>query len=219
MVMVATQTMTCFFEASNPLSNWHPAPFMYRGIEFGNTEQFMMYCKAKLFNDHETAEKILRAKTPKEHKALGRQVRNFDESLWNEKCEGYVRIGCLEKFRQNPSLAKVLLDTGSSELVEASPYDKIWGVGLAANDPRIHDKAQWRGQNRLGKVLTQVRGALAQEMAPKSALPSMCQQADKAANVLVNPTSAEEAERWLDGPTYAHEDQQVKKPKGASLGM
>lgn len=164
MVMVATRGMTCFFEASAPLSNWHPARFTYRGIEFGNTEQFMMYCKAKLFNDHETAEKILRTTTPKEQKALGRQVRNFDERLWSEKCDGYVLVGCLEKFRQNPTLAKILLDTGTTELVEASPYDKIWGVGLSANDPRIQDKNQWRGQNRLGKVLMQVRETLVQEL-------------------------------------------------------
>lgn len=156
--------MTFFFKADSPLSNWYPAPFKYKDIEFKNTEQFMMYCKAKLFNDHEIAQKILQASSPKEHKALGRQVRNFDDKLWNENCERYVRIGCLEKFRQNPELAVFLFNTGNTELVEASPFDRIWGVGLSSSDPRILDKKQWRGQNKLGKILTQVREVLLQEL-------------------------------------------------------
>lgn len=155
--------MTCFFGADSPLSNWHPARFTFHGRQFANTEQFMMYCKAMLFGDTEIADKILQAKTPKEQKALGRKVRNFDEKIWTAKCEKFVRIGCLEKFKQNPDLANSLMDTGSTELVEASPYDRIWGVGLSANDPRICDRAQWRGENRLGKVLMQVREALAAE--------------------------------------------------------
>ncbi len=163
MVMVVTQGMTVFFESSCPFSNWHPATFRFRGIEFNCTEQFMMFCKAKLFKDEETARKILLAKTPREQKALGRAVRNFEQGTWDAKCEGYVRVGCLEKFRQNPAMGKVLLDTMGTELVEASPTDRIWGVGLSAHDPRIVVKALWRGENRFGKVLMQVRETLFNE--------------------------------------------------------
>ncbi len=120
----------------------------------------MMYCKAKIFHDDVSAEKILNATTPKQHKALGRSVSGFDSSLWDEKCEHYVYVGAMAKFGQNPHLLKFLLGTGDTQLVEASPYDKIWGVGLAASDPRIHDESRWRGANRLGKVLTQVRAEL-----------------------------------------------------------
>ncbi len=93
--------MTFFFGAENPLSNWHPAGFTVNGVDFRNNEQFMMYCKAKLFGDDECAAKILRAETPREHKALGRSVRGFEESKWAQKCEHYVFVGSLAKFRQN----------------------------------------------------------------------------------------------------------------------
>lgn len=110
-----------------------------------------------MFGDEENALKILSAKTAREHKALGRQVKGFIESMWKEKREIYVRIGCHAKFSQNPDLLKFLLDTKGTELVEASPFDKIWGVGLAASDKRIHDKANWIGMNLLGNILMNVR--------------------------------------------------------------
>jgi len=154
------QGMTFFFGAENPLSNWHPAKFIVNNIQFCNNEQFMMYCKAKLFGDNETAKEILTATTPREHKALGRKVKLFDEELWSTKREIYVRRGCLAKFMQNPDMLNFLLNTKDTELVEASPYDKIWGVGLAESNPLINDKSNWKGLNLLGKVLMQVRGEL-----------------------------------------------------------
>jgi hypothetical protein len=155
-----THQMTFFFSKDNPLSNWHASTFTVKGITFCNNEQFMMYCKAKLFNDEECAANILHAKDPSEHKALGRQVKGFINSDWEKRREHYVRIGCHAKFSQNPKMLKFLLDTGDTELVEASPYDRIWGVGLSANNPLIHDKANWRGLNLLGKVLMLVRAEL-----------------------------------------------------------
>lgn len=148
--------MTFFFGSENPLSNWHPAEFVVKGVRFVNTEQYMMYCKAKLFGDEEIALKIINAKTPRDHKALGRQVRGFDDSKWNKKRECYVRTGCYAKFSQNPDMFKFLIETNGTELVEASPYDLIWGVGLAANNPAIHDKKNWLGMNLLGDCLMQV---------------------------------------------------------------
>lgn len=149
--------MTLFFGAENPLSNWHPAKFTVNGVEFCNNEQFMMFCKAKLFGDEDCARKILLAKTPREQKALGRQVGGFDEAVWMSKCEHYVFVGSLAKFQQNPLMGDYLIGTGESELVEASRYDCIWGVGLSADDPRIYDKSKWKGENKLGKVQMRVR--------------------------------------------------------------
>lgn len=153
-------TMTFFFGAENPLSNWHPARFTVKGKVFCNNEQFMMYCKAKLFGDEECAEQILSASSPRVHKALGRTVRGFDAARWEEKCEFYVYTGSLAKFTQNPALAAYLLGTGDNELVEASPYDRIWGVGLAQSDSRINDKSLWPGKNKLGQIQMKVRARL-----------------------------------------------------------
>lgn len=154
------EEFTFFFSAQNPFSNWYPAQFTVNGVTFCNNEQFMMYCKAKLFGDEEIAKKILETTNPREHKAMGRKVKGFSEAVWDAKCELYVQKGCHAKFSQNPHLLQLLLDTEGTELVEASPYDRIWGVGLAASDPRILDKKNWLGQNRLGSVLMRVRDDL-----------------------------------------------------------
>ena len=151
---------TYFFGKENPLSNWHPAAFTIKGIEFGNVEQFMMYCKAMLFKDEDTARKILSNSDPKTVKALGRSVKGFDEKIWVSKREIYVEKGCLAKFSQNQDKMDFLLMTEGTFLVEASPYDRIWGVGLAANDPKINDRESWRGLNLLGQVLERVRTRL-----------------------------------------------------------
>lgn len=154
------QGMTLFFGAEDALSNWHPAQFTYRGVEFSSVEQFMMYSKARLFNDDETARKILSAAEPRQQKRLGREVRDFDETVWITKRKAIVTVGCREKFWQNPPLGEVLLRTDDTLLVEASPYDRIYGVGLAWNDPRIRDVGQWQGLNLLGEVLMEVRAWL-----------------------------------------------------------
>ena len=111
---LAMPKMTMFFGAENPLSNWHPARFVVSDVEFHNAEMFMMYCKARLFGDEQTAKQILVAKTPREHKALGRQVKGFDEGMWNQKRELYVRNGCYAKFSQNPHLRQFLLETAGT---------------------------------------------------------------------------------------------------------
>ncbi|MBA9859842.1 NADAR family protein [Ralstonia insidiosa] len=154
------QGMTLFFGAEDALSNWHPAQFTYRGVEFTSVEQFMMYSKARLFSDDQTARKILSSREPREQKRLGREVRGFDEAVWITKRKPIVTVGCREKFWQNPLLGEVLLGTDDTLLVEASPYDRIYGVGLAWNDPRIRDVSQWQGLNLLGEVLMEVRSWL-----------------------------------------------------------
>ncbi|PEH40476.1 hypothetical protein CRM94_17335 [Burkholderia gladioli] len=160
--------ITLFFGADDALSNWHRAGFEYRGVRFNCVEQFMMYSKAMLFEDRTTAKSILAAPDPRSQKKLGREVQGFDERVWAAKREAIVTVGCREKFRQNSELADTLLATGDTVLVEASPYDCIWGVGLAWNDPLILDPQNWRGRNLLGQALTTVRSLLRQERSSNS---------------------------------------------------
>lgn len=120
----------------------------------------MMYTKAMLFGDTVTANKILHTNSPKLQKALGRAVKGYDDAVWVEKRMRMVYIGCFSKFQQNPELLKMLFSTGNTTLVEASPYDTVWGVGLSAEDPNIVHPENWKGANLLGEVLTQVRADL-----------------------------------------------------------
>lgn len=108
-----------------------------------------------------TEQQILMTESPKEHKRLGRAVSGFDDSVWNEaRCE-IVRSANIAKFSQNPELKKLLLETGDRAFVEASPFDKIWGIGLTANKPAAYDRTRWKGLNLLGDILNEVRNTLA----------------------------------------------------------
>jgi ribA/ribD-fused uncharacterized protein len=151
---------TLFFSERDPFSNWFRCDFTVKGISFNCGEQYMMYAKARLFDDLDMAERILAAVHPKEQKALGRKIRGFDEATWEERRLGILRAGLLEKFRQNDEIGQLLLSTQGTILVEASPYDRIWGVGLGASDPKIIDPKNWRGSNLLGQVLMQIRNDL-----------------------------------------------------------
>ncbi|HEY0255035.1 MAG TPA: NADAR family protein, partial [Kofleriaceae bacterium] len=154
------KTYTFFFTESSPFSQWYPCAFTVEGVRFNCAEQYMMYGKAKLFGDEEMLNRILAATHPKQHKALGRKVKGFDDKRWTANRETIVAAGSRAKFTQNEELKRVLLATKNTELVEASPYDKIWGIGLSAEDPKAQDPRKWRGQNLLGKILTQLRDEL-----------------------------------------------------------
>lgn len=146
-----------FWSNKSPFSNWYKADFEINGIKFNCTEQYMMYHKAILFSDTEIAERILKTASQSKQKALGRQVKNFIGSTWNENCKQIVYEGNKAKFLQNENLLKHLLKTEGKTLVEASPVDAIWGIGLAEGDPRAKNRHTWRGKNWLGEVLTQLR--------------------------------------------------------------
>lgn len=151
---------TLFFGAKDALSNWHPCRFSYHGVDFSSVEQFMMFSKARLFGDDEASAAILATRHPKDQKAIGRKVKGFELAAWEAKREAIVYVGCREKFAQNPGLRSLLLATAPTELVEASPYDRIWGVGLGERDPLILDRANWQGANLLGVALMRARDTL-----------------------------------------------------------
>ncbi|EDQ91664.1 uncharacterized protein MONBRDRAFT_14693 [Monosiga brevicollis MX1] len=133
------------------------------GRTFSCVEQYMMYRKAILFGDAEYAEAIMEATTPREHKALGRHVRNFDEETWKAHRREIVRSGVLLKFAQNPELkAELLSHPAHTVFVEASPRDRIWGIGLDVKNPACHDPQKWRGLNLLGQALTEAAEQLRQ---------------------------------------------------------
>ncbi len=131
--------------------------------EFCCAEQFMMAAKAVLFQDWKILDSIMQSKNPKQIKALGRKVNHFNEKVWNQNCQTIVYQANLAKFSQNEELKKLLLATGSSILAEASPYDKIWGIGLTSKDKRAQNPKQWLGTNWLGQALMKVRTELAKK--------------------------------------------------------
>ena len=164
----ATGTMPdirAFWQATNPLSQWHPAPFTVNGVTYPTAEHWMMAAKAHLFGDMAALELVMAADTPKAAKAAGRTVAGFDETLWAARRRDYVTAGNVHKFTAHPHLAEALTCTGTSVLVEASPHDLIWGAGLAANDPAIRNPKQWPGLNLLGFALMDVRDILNQRTA------------------------------------------------------
>ena len=139
------------------LSNWYAAEFTYKGHEFANSEQAFMWEKAILFSDNEIANKILKTSDPRKVKALGRKVKNFDSITWDDHKYNLMVDVNYEKYKQNPDMLEKLLKTGDSEIVEASPFDKIWGIGLDEEQAIKTDPQNWPGQNLLGLVLMELR--------------------------------------------------------------
>lgn len=146
-------TKSCF-------SQWFPFQFEENGIEYKTAEHYMMVGKAKLFNDNEILEKILKSDSPNQAKSLGRKVKNFDPKLWNEQKYEIVKRANLLKFSQNQKFKDFLLSTNDKILVEASPYDTIWGIGMLETDPKAENPLQWNGENLLGFALMEVRDLL-----------------------------------------------------------
>ncbi|KAK1585631.1 uncharacterized protein LY79DRAFT_557955 [Colletotrichum navitas] len=143
---------------------WARDPFTSSSppVTFKTAEHYMMYGKALLFGDGDAARAVLRTDHPREVKALGRRVRGFNEALWKSHRERIVREGNLLKFRCAPELREKLLATGERELIEASPRDRVWGIGFSPEEAPSTDRRLW-GLNLLGKVLMEVRAALREE--------------------------------------------------------
>ncbi len=142
------------------LSNWFPSPFVIEDITCPTAEHYLMAAKARLFGDESRYQAILEADNPGKAKSLGREVTGFDEQTWVQHRTAIMLTACRAKFEQNPDMAAFLCRTGERILIEASPLDAIWGIGLAADDPRAQHPSQWPGLNLLGFVLMQVRREL-----------------------------------------------------------
>ncbi|WP_030910861.1 NADAR family protein [Streptomyces sp. NRRL F-5126] len=143
------------------LSQWWPSPFTVDGVEYATAEHWMMAGKARLFADAEAERAVLAAGHPSQAKKAGRLVRGFDEDVWQRERFALVVAGSMHKFGGDAALRGFLLATGGRVLVEASPLDRVWGIGLAADDERAGDPARWRGGNLLGFALMEARGRLA----------------------------------------------------------
>ncbi|MFJ3897770.1 MULTISPECIES: NADAR family protein [unclassified Streptomyces] len=142
------------------LSQWWPSPFTVDGVTYATAEHWMMAGKARLFGDGDALARVLAAGHPSQAKKAGRLVRGFDEEVWARERFGIVVEGSLRKFSADAELRGFLLGTGERVLVEASPVDRVWGIGLAADDVAAGDPERWRGPNLLGFALMAARGVL-----------------------------------------------------------
>lgn len=157
---------TFFWKDKDVFSQWHKAGFTIDGVHFKTAEHFMMWKKAMQFGDADSAEKVLKSGHPSEAKKIGRAVKGFDKYEWEQNCKRFVYEGNYAKFTQNKTLLKALMDTGDTLLVEASPYDAIWGIGLVEEDAKKMPESEWPGTNWLGSILTQLRNDLRSKQTP-----------------------------------------------------
>jgi ribA/ribD-fused uncharacterized protein len=141
-------------------SQWHPCTFEFVGVTYNCAEQAMMNQKALFFGDIESSIEIMKSKSPSVQKSIGRKVSNFDPKLWSEACLEIVTQINVSKFNQNPKMKKQLIELGDREIVEASPYDKIWGIGMKDTHPDILDRDKWQGQNLLGIAIMEAKKRL-----------------------------------------------------------
>lgn len=148
-----TVTSACF-------SQWYESSFQINGVTYKTTEHWMMAQKALLFENHDIYQKIIHSNKPGEAKDLGRTVSGFDEQIWNKHRSRIVMIGNIHKFNQNETLGAYLLNTKTRILVEASPVDSIWGIGLTRESKDAKDVYAWRGLNLLGFALMETRDFL-----------------------------------------------------------
>ena len=153
---IVTGNGLCLFWTAWP-SNWQSSPMLIDSVRYSCVEQYMMAMKARLFGDRATLKKIMATQIPKVQKQLGREVKGFNPEVWSEVAYEVVLRATVEKYRQNPKLLILLQASGDLEFVEASPLDTIWGIGLSADNPDALDKSKWKGQNLLGKAITQAK--------------------------------------------------------------
>lgn len=143
-------TKSCF-------SQWYDCKFSVDGVEYSTAEQYMMSQKALLFGDRKIYTEIMNAGHPNEYKALGRKISGFDEKIWVQHRTDIVTRGNVAKFSQNQELKRFLISTNNRILVEASPYDKIWGIGMKSDAPECEKPDRWKGLNLLGFCLMEAR--------------------------------------------------------------
>lgn len=150
-------TKSCF-------SQWWDCKFTVDDVEYHTAEQYMMAQKAILFGDKAVHAEIMAAGHPKQFKALGRKISGFNQDVWDKNCCDIVVRGNVAKFSQNEDLKAFLLNTNQRVLVESSPYDRIWGIGMGADDPKAENPALWNGTNFLGFCLMEVRDIIREQL-------------------------------------------------------
>lgn len=148
-----------FYSYKSIFSNFHPAKFELDRKKFENSEQAYQYLKAKYFGDQEKANEILEAKSPLETKRIAKKIKGFNKHKWMNVAFEIMKRVLLAKFTKEP-FRTALLETGNKTLVECSPFDKIWGLGMDAKNPDIYDMSKWKGTNLLGKALMTTRDSL-----------------------------------------------------------
>ena len=146
-----------FWRTESPYSQFHPATFSIEDTKYSCAEQFMMSSKARIFDDPKSLASIMNTKVPAVMKKLGRGVENFDPDIWKMCCRQFVQEGNIAKFSQSAILLEELLSTGDRYLAEASPMDKIWGIGMAENNPLAKNPNNWKGTNWLGEAVNLVK--------------------------------------------------------------
>jgi len=153
---IVTGNGLCLFWTAWP-SNWQSSPMLIDSVRYSCVEQYMMAMKARLFGDRATLKKIMATQIPKAQQQLGREVNGFNPEAWSEVAYEVVLRATVEKYRQNPKLLILLHRAGDLEFVEASPEDVIWGIGLGTGNSDALDRTKWKGQNLLGKAITQAK--------------------------------------------------------------
>jgi len=138
-------------------SQWYKSDFTIGDITYSSAEQYMMANKADVFNDSDSLKEIMATDDPRRQKAIGRKVKGFEPEKWNEVAKRVVLAANVNKFTASQELKKAILSTGNKIIVEASPYDKIWGIGLAPDDPKALDESTWEGTNWLGEAVMEAR--------------------------------------------------------------
>ena len=154
------ETDTHIYFYGSLYSQWAKKDIVIDDIKYCTCEQYMMVEKARMFGDNLSAIKIMDSQDPSVQKALGRKVKNFDIDKWEKRARYIVETANYAKFTQHEDCQRQLMDSGEKIIVEASPYDCIWGVGLRATDPKILDEKNWRGTNWLGEAIMDVRECL-----------------------------------------------------------
>jgi ribA/ribD-fused uncharacterized protein len=156
-----------FFFMGNPalndnkvFSNMHEAPVQIDGVTFPTVEHYFQWSKAKMFGDADIQGKIMKTASPKSAKAYGKKVKNFDGEAWNEKRDSVMRVAVKAKLMQHPDILKKLRETGTRPIAEADPRGKYWGIGTSAETSKAKDVSRWPGQNKMGKILMELRDEL-----------------------------------------------------------
>lgn len=144
-------------------SQWYMRSFKIDDIEYNCCEQYMMAKKAKIFCDDKNYDLIMNSSNPRDQKKYGRKINNFDLEEWKKHNYKIIVDANYAKFSQNEDLKKELLNTGNNIICEASPYDKIYGIGIKKSDPDVHDQSKWKGTNLLGKAIMDAREKIKKE--------------------------------------------------------